>query len=476
MEQLINTTNDSNMLPMVKNGKCLGCNDTTKDIDVLCCYLCKNRFHVLHCPVVEVMPTDVLPSKTDRGNYIKFCKKTFSSGNFIWTCFRCGNIKEIASKNNIDQRVSLLETLLLTLSPAIKSLSKSLENANSSTIEKLISEVRSSTSVMVDDDAAKNAPQDDANPSGNNPVIDSADQADHTTDAEISSERSVPASDLPPPSSDFPPPTPDLMPPPTVDPPPPAKARKSPPKHIGAKFRIRVKSKNETGPPLRKAFHCVFLSGQLDSIELGSIRFHSSHRADITFNNFTDAESAYNQLSSVLTDHEIGTPNCLNTKVIHVVGLTEDDKKETVYSAVCKPGRNRSIEHLINPSSFRVIDVSPCMKKPHVYRATVIVSADIWDTILNKMNSRLRIEYLSCSVFPRPDSIRCSRCQRLGHSPRTCTNEIACANCGGNHRSEGCVNDPKCINCSELSIECNHRADSSTCTAYKNFLNDPAKK
>ena len=85
MEPLINTTNDSNMLPMVKNGKCLGCNDTTKDIDVLCCYLCKNHFHVLHCPVVEVMPTDVLPSKTDRGNYIKFCKKTFSTGNFIWT-------------------------------------------------------------------------------------------------------------------------------------------------------------------------------------------------------------------------------------------------------------------------------------------------------------------------------------------------------------------------------------------------------
>ena len=470
MEPLINTTDDSNILPMVNNGKCLGCKDTAKDLEVLCCYLCKNYFHVLNCTVVDTLPTEALPSKTNRGNYIKFCKEKFPTGNFIWTCFRCGNIKAMSSENNINERVSLLETLFLTLSPAIKSLSKSLENDKSSIIDKLISEVRSSTSILVDDTATENSHQGDPTPSSNVAVIDGSDQhpVDRPTDPEISSERSIP-SKIPPPASD--------LPPPVSDGPPPAKVRISPPSNsVGAKFRIRVKSKNETGPPLRKAFHRVFLSGQLDTIELGSLRYHNSHRAEITFNNFTDADSAYKQLSSVLTDQEIGTPTCLNTKIVHVVGLTEDDNEETVYGAVCKPGRNRAIEHLINTSSFRVINVGPCLKKPHVYRATVIVSADIWDVIFNKMNSRLRIEYLSCSVFLRPDSIRCSKCQRLGHSPRTCTNEIACANCGGNHRSEGCVNDHKCINCSELNIECNHRADSSTCTAYKNFQNDPAKK
>ena len=221
MEPLINTTDDSNILPMVKNCKCLGCKDTAKDIEVLCCYLCKNYFHVLHCAVVDILPTDALPSKTNRGNYIKFCKEKFTTGNFIWTCFRCGNIKAMSSENNINERVSLLETLFLTLSPAIKSLSKSLENDKSSIIDKLISEVRSSTSILVDDAAAENSHQGDPTPSSNVAVIDGSDQhpVDRPTDPEISSERSIPSSELPTPASD--------LPPPVSDGPPPAKVRKN---------------------------------------------------------------------------------------------------------------------------------------------------------------------------------------------------------------------------------------------------------
>ena len=42
------------------------------------------------------------------------------------------------------------------------------------------------------------------------------------------------------------------------------------------------------------------------------------------------------------------------------------------------------------------------------------------------MNSKLKVEYLSCSVFCRPDNIRCFKCQRLGHTKQSCKNEIAC--------------------------------------------------
>ena len=103
-------------------------------------------------------------------------------------------------------------------------------------------------------------------------------------------------------------------------------------------------------------------------------------------------------------------PTCMNTKMVHIVGLTEDDTDTSIYDAVCKPGRNRAIEHLINPCTLRVTSIKPCNKSPHVYRASVVVAEEIWDIILNKMNSKVKVDYLSCSVFLRPDSFRCYHC------------------------------------------------------------------
>ena len=169
-------------------------------------------------------------------------------------------------------------------------------------------------------------------------------------------------------------------------------------------------------------------------------------------------------------------PTCTNTKMVHIVGLTEDDTKTSVYNALSKPGRNRAIEHLINLCTLRVVSLNPCKKTPHVYRASVVVSAEIWDIILNKMNSKLKVDYLSCSVFLRPDSYRCYRCQRLGHTSQTCQNDMKCVVCGEGHNTKGCLKTPKCINCSELGLDSNHRADSADCPTYKNFRNGTAKK
>ena len=171
---------------------------------------------------------------------------------------------------------------------------------------------------------------------------------------------------------------------------------------------------------------------------------------------------------SGLKEVDVSSPTCLNTKMVHIVGLTEDDTEASVYDALCKPGRNRAIEHLMNPHAFRILNMHPCKKDRNVYRATAVISTDIWNIILNKMNKKLKVDYLSCSVYLRPDSIRCFKCQRLGHTQQNCTGDTTCVNCGQAHTSNGCQNEPNCINCSGTDHDCSHRADSSDCPTYRN--------
>ena len=165
---------------------------------------------------------------------------------------------------------------------------------------------------------------------------------------------------------------------------------------------------------------------------------------------------------------EVSDPTYTNTKMLHIVGLTEHDSKQSVYQAICKPGRNRAIEHLVNLFSLHVLEIKTCNKNHHMYRASVMVTEEIWEVILNKMNQKLKIDYLSCSVFLRPSSIRCYKCQRLGHTIQNCTGEITCVVGGEGHDSKGCTNPPNCVNCSKDSLECDHRADSPDCATYKN--------
>ena len=108
---LLSSTNNSNMLPMVKHGKCEGCSKTAKDTEVLHCYLCNNYFHATNCTVVEALGKGVTPSPTNLINYIKFSALSYPTGRFIWTCLRCGCIEQLASKGNMNQRVALLESL-----------------------------------------------------------------------------------------------------------------------------------------------------------------------------------------------------------------------------------------------------------------------------------------------------------------------------------------------------------------------------
>ena len=141
-QQLLSTTDDSNMLPIINKGKCSGCKQTAKDNDVLLCCKCKNHFHAVNCTVTSTLESDALPSNTNLTAFSKFSKKTYPTGSFSWTCFRCTCVGQVSSESNLEQRVSFLETLLISVSPALKSLAKVFDNTSQSDLNDIISKAR----------------------------------------------------------------------------------------------------------------------------------------------------------------------------------------------------------------------------------------------------------------------------------------------------------------------------------------------
>ena len=157
------------------------------------------------------------------------------------------------------------------------------------------------------------------------------------------------------------------------------------------------------------------------------------------------------------------------------------DTVESVYSALSKPGRNRPIDHLINPASVRVLQINECnssTKEHPKFRASLVVSDTIHDIIFEKKRRKIKVDYLSCNVYDRPASNRCSNYQVLGHSETACKNELACVICGGKHSADNCPNadNPKCVNCTSNNFENSHRADWESCPSYLQYRDNHAKK
>lgn len=80
------------------------------------------------------------------------------------------------------------------------------------------------------------------------------------------------------------------------------------------------------------------------------------------------------------------------------------------------------------------------------------------------------------SPLERPhQSLRCFRCQMLGHVEAHCVKEQFCAVCGGRHPTVGCQNTPLCINCRRENFyfgtnhDTGHEASHHTCPTYRAY-------
>ncbi|XP_023216844.1 uncharacterized protein LOC111619370 [Centruroides sculpturatus] len=72
--------------------------------------------------------------------------------------------------------------------------------------------------------------------------------------------------------------------------------------------------------------------------------------------------------------------------------------------------------------------------------------------------------YLRCPVRPYiPNSLRCFKCQRFGHSQTSCRGKSVCAQCGmEDHNSTECKSTSCCVNCKDA-----HLSYSRKCPAWQ---------
>ena len=74
----------------------------------------------------------------------------------------------------------------------------------------------------------------------------------------------------------------------------------------------------------------------------------------------------------------------------------------------------------------------------------------------------IKVGYLRVPVTPFvPSPLRCFRCQRYGHSSKTCNSPEICRNCGQEKHDEECTLPTKCANCKE-----SHPANSKKCPTW----------
>ena len=237
------------------------------------------------------------------------------------------------------------------------------------------------------------------------------------------------------------------------------------------KFRVAL-SADETQPPLCETLAKAAKNGTVADYDYKTF---GRNNVDLLFETLKDAEVEYKKLLNNLNGIKVSKPDINRPKRAHLVGLsdyhTEGDVKDYIYN---RYGNELKLDS-DNLDCLKVISINPCDKKNTLYRATLLVSEDVLNIIEKRFHNKLRIGYVSCTVYPYKPHKRCYTCQEHGHFKRECKQTSpTCALCAGNHSTDQCDQTTrKCINCfksNEFKNMCDdHSADSRNCPVFRAF-------
>ena len=249
---------------------------------------------------------------------------------------------------------------------------------------------------------------------------------------------------------------------------PPSVPRKPP--SADSQFKVNVKS-SSADVSVNSVLSRLVVKGTLPEYKY---RFREQNNIDLVFSSLAEAKNEFNKISAMLKDFTVDTPKLARGKRAYLVGLhdfhTEDD---VVMKSILRNYSDILQLNGKNKDCLQVEEIKPCNSKNGVYRATLLMSDDVFDIIKTRLHSRLRICMTSCSVYLIHPHIRCYWCQEHGHMRKDCTSEKpVCPKCGGDHQEKSCTNSViKCRNCEKsdaFKANCmGHRADSNLCPVYK---------
>ena len=425
MSSILSQTEDS-LLPTVDSAAvCSACSIQVALEHILCCSSCSKKFHG-NCKELEILTkrgVNIAPSNTsikDFNHIMKF-NHSYLSGRFSWTCNSCVAIKALCQNKFLEDRLAMLESAFTQqkqVLPLVEQLvlsSKNQKNAHNK-----------SRSGHVDQGFSYR----DSLLTGN-----SDDAGQKTPGAPLDQRNSQKV-----------------------------KAVK--------KFKVNL-SNGEDPTPIRKILSARAAKGDFDEYDY---KPNGKNSIDLLFNSLDEAKKEHKKLVDNLDTIKVSEPDINNRRKAFLVGLSYYDEKEDVSDYLHKKYGDALKLDGENKDCLQVLSVDPCNTNQDLYRATLLVSDDVLAIIRKKFNNRLRVSYVTCTVYPVKPHRRCFKCQKHGHMQSKCQEETpTCSKCAGSHYSDKCTATgiTKCANCfksEDHKSRCNdHTADSSDCPVFREY-------
>jgi hypothetical protein len=169
-------------------------------------------------------------------------------------------------------------------------------------------------------------------------------------------------------------------------------------------------------------------------------------------------------LKEKVKDRDIITP-AQRTPTIRVTGMNENHETNEVFELAKELNRDKGI--IIDDQNFKVFRVRPHAKNDKLFQATVRVSNEIRQAIMDA-GDKLHVGLTVCTVYDHFHVKRCDKCQGFNHYKDKCGNDPICGRCAGPHDTEGCnIEHFKCVNCAKNNHdETDHVASNPHCKSY----------
>lgn len=197
--------------------------------------------------------------------------------------------------------------------------------------------------------------------------------------------------------------------------------------------------------------------------------------------------------------------NCQsNASTMKVKQIIEDnfgDKYEVSMPKLFKPRfkivnamNNIDERHIINVliTQNEWLDSNDSIELKKVINKTDSESNDIIDIILEVdaftskkiiEHGKVNLGFRRCNIVQHVHIKRCFKCCGFGHMAKDCTNKLACAKCGGEHKRAECrAKNTQCINCKinakkyALKMDTNHHAWSFKCEILQKRISQLNRK
>ncbi len=222
------------------------------------------------------------------------------------------------------------------------------------------------------------------------------------------------------------------------------------PRRTNAKFSMRLSKGDKDGVPMINVLKKLAVAKKIDTYDF---RSKGKFAVDLFFPSCEEATDAHSRLvRSVNDDVVVGDPEMIGPRRVYFVNLPDGLDEKALLSELDERFSGLSLTDS-NKFNIKIFAPRKCIKDDSKIRSTVLLSNDLYEFFMRKLNGRIPLGYYTViSVYDCID--RCIKCQSFQHTSVSCPKKVSvCGFCGKNHFTRRCPHKDNadkhhCVNCS----------------------------